>query len=132
MNKTTLEMDLFTGLPMVYIELWNKKKSSYSDLLITLDTRASVTTISADILLRAGHDISSGRINRVTTASGVVYVRELVIDKIRLGTIELNDVLVYAHTFPQESFSSGVLGLNVLSTFDVNFQFSKGLLTLEK
>ena len=45
-----------------------------------------------------------------------------------LENYEINNVQVYAHTFPQESFSSGVLGLNVLSLFDVNMLFSKGLI----
>ena len=47
-----------------------------------------------------------------------------------LDVIEINNVLVYAHTFPQESFASGVLGLNVLSKFDVNLLFSKKLIEL--
>ena len=50
----------------------------------------------------------------------------------RLDTIDLDNVLVYAHTFPQESFSTAVLGLNVLTGFDVNFLFSKGLIELTK
>ena len=39
-------------------------------------------------------------------------------------------MLVYAHSFPQESFATGVLGLNVLSLFDVNLLFSKQLIEL--
>jgi len=50
----------------------------------------------------------------------------LLMTDIKLDTYEINDVLVYAHTFPQESFSTGVLGLNVLSLFYVNLLFSKG------
>ena len=57
-------------------------------------------------------------------------MKEITLDKIRLDTFEIPDVLVYAHTFPQESFSSGVLGLNVLSKFDVNLLFSKKLIEL--
>ena len=83
-----------------------------------------------DVLFRAGYDQKQGHVRRITTASGIEYVKEVFIDKIKLDTIVLNDVLVYAHTFPQESFSSGVLGLNVLSVFDVSFLFSKGLIEL--
>ena len=49
-----------------------------------------------------------------------------------MSDIEIKNILVYAHTFPQESFSSGVLGLNVLSLFDVNMLFSKNLIELKE
>jgi predicted aspartyl protease len=132
MSDAVLKMDLSTGLAMVDIELWNKRKNAYNMFSITVDTGASVTTISTDILFRAGYDITSGTIRRVTTASGIEYVKEVTVEKILLESIELYNVLVYAHTFPQESFSSGVLGLNVLSKFDINMLFSKGLIILTK
>ena len=125
-----LDIDLFSGLLMTDIDLWNNAKNKYSSISIVIDTGASVTTISKDILFRAGYDVSSGASKRITTASGIEYVKEVTVDKIRLGTFEMNDVLVYAHTFPQESFATGVLGLNVLSKFDVNLLFSKQLLEL--
>jgi len=132
MSKYTLQMDMLSGLVMVDIGLWNKKRNAFSKMSITVDTGASVTTISTDILFRAGYDITSGTTKRITTASGIEYVKEIVVGKIRLDSFEMSDVLVYAHTFPQESFSSGVLGLNVLSGFDVNMLFSKGLIELTK
>ena len=127
-----LEMDLFSGILMSDIDLWNKNKGAYSGLSIVIDTGASITTVSTDVLFRAGYDTTTGVIRRITTASGIEYVRELVVEKIRLGSFEVNNVVVYAHTFPQESFSSGVLGLNVLSLFDVNLMFSKSIIELTK
>ena len=132
MNKGTLKINPFSGLIMVDIKIWNKNKSKLDRLPITVDTGASVTTISTDILFQAGYDVTSGRVVRITTASGIEYVKEVYVEKMRLDTIDLDNVLVYAHTFPQESFSTGVLGLNVLTGFDVNFQFSKGLIDLTK
>jgi len=125
-----LKMDLSSGLLMTDIKLWNKLKSAYSTLSIAVDTGASITTISTDILFRAGYDITSGSTRRITTASGIEYVREIIVDKVRLDNYEISDVLVYAHTFPQESFATGVLGLNVLSLFDINLLFSKQLIEL--
>ena len=125
MSIAVLKMDLFSGLLMSDIEIWNKRKNSYSDFSIVIDTGASITTISKDVLFRAGYDVMSGNVVRITTASGVEYVREVFVDKVRLDVIEIDNILVYAHTFPQESFSSGVLGLNVLSLFDVSMLFSK-------
>ena len=66
----------------------------------------------------------------MTTASGVEYVDEMTVDKIKIASYELFDVNVYAHTFPQESFSNGVVGINVLSRFDLNLLFSRGILRL--
>ena len=128
----TLKINLLSSLVMVDIKLWNKKKSAYSKLSITVDTGASVTTISSDILIRAGYDVSQGQTRKITTASGTELVKEITVDKIQLDNILLDNVTVYAHTFPQESFSSGVLGLNILADFDVNFLFSKGIIELTK
>ncbi len=125
MSKIVLDMDLFGGLLMVDVQLWNNKKNSYGKLSITLDTGASMTTLSKDILVRAGYNVMDGAIKRITTASGIEYVKEVTLNKIKVGNYELQDIKVYAHTFPQESFSSGVLGLNVLSNFDVTLLFSK-------
>jgi len=132
MSNITLQMDLYAGLVMTDIRLWNKKKDAYSKISIAVDTGASVTTISKDILFRAGYNIAERNIRRITTASGVEYVQEIYVDKIMLDNLEINNVMVYAHTFPQESFSSGVLGLNVLSGFDVNLLFSKKLIVMTK
>lgn len=125
-----LDIDLLSGLLMIDIDLWNRAKDKYSAMSIVVDTGASVTTVSKDILFRAGYDVMAGVSKRITTASGIEYVKEIIIDRIRLDTYEINDVLVYAHTFPQESFAAGVLGLNVLSLFDVNLLFSKQLIEL--
>ena len=132
MSMGILKINPYSGLLMVDIKIWNENKNKLDRLPITVDTGASVTTISTDVLFQAGYDISSGRVVRITTASGVEYVKEVVIKKMKLDIIDLDNVLVYAHTFPQESFSTGVLGLNVLSCFDVNIQFSKGLISLTK
>ena len=123
-------MDLFSGLVMTDIELWNKSKNQYNVMTIVLDTGAHVTTISKDILFRAGYDIFAGATKRITTASDIEYVKEITVDRIRLGSYEIYDVLVHAHTFQQESFATGVLGLNVLSMFDVNLLFSKHMIEL--
>ena len=131
MNVIKLKIDLSTVL-MTDIKLWDKAKNGYSSLYIAIDTGASVTTISKEILHHAGYDVSTGDIRKFTTASGVEYVRAITLEKIKLDTYEMGNVLVYAHTFPQESFVAGVLGLNVLSEFDVNILFSKGLMELAR
>ena len=81
MNKGTLKINPFSGLIMVDIKIWNKNKSKLDRLPITVDTGASVTTISTDILFQAGYDVTSGRVVRITTASGIEYVKEVLLIK---------------------------------------------------
>ena len=104
----------------------------YRKGLFTFDTGASVTTVSKDILFNLGYDVTNGRVEQITTASGVEYVREVIIEKINFGEFELENVLVYAHTFPEESLTTGVIGLNILSQFDINLLFSKREIFLSK
>ena len=125
-----LPIDLTSGIPMVDVKLWSRVKNTYRSMLITIDTGATVTTISKDILHILGYEAKAKEKKRITTASGIEYVDEMTLDKIKFAGIELCDVDVYAHTFPQESFSSGVIGINILSRFDVCFLFSRGVLTL--
>ena len=130
--KTVLPLTSFRGLMMIDIYVWNKKKSRFDNMFITLDTGASVTTVSNDMLERIGYDTSSGSQKRIITASGIIYVKSISIDKIKIGQFEINNVEVNAHTFPSESYSFGVLGLNVLTMFDINLLFSKKIIEFNK
>jgi len=123
--KTVLDMSHLSDLVMVDVGLWNKAANTFNQMLITVDTGASVTTISTDLLHKLGYNVSSGKQKRIITASSVEYVRSVVIEKMNIGGIELKDIEAYAHTFPESSFSMGVLGLNALRHFDVSFLFSR-------
>ena len=130
--RTVLDMSFLSELVMVNIGLWSKAINDYGHMLITVDTGASVTTISADLLHNLGYDASVGKQKRIITASSVEYVRSVIIDKLNIGGIELSNIEVYAHTFPESSFSMGVLGLNVLRVFDVNLLFSRNEIELTR
>jgi predicted aspartyl protease len=94
-------------------------------MLITYDTGASNTVISKDILFSLGYNFESIEKTRIITASGVEYVEPIILKKFKIGNFALEDVQVYAHTFPEDSFSLGVLGLNVIRQFDTSIIFSK-------
>ena len=128
--KSILNMISISELIMVEFSIWNKCINSYSKMYITIDTGASVTTISADILNKLGYDTTSGSKQRILTASSVEYVKTVTLDKVKLGSFELENIQVYAHTFPESSFSIGVIGLNILKKFDVNFLFSSKTIEL--
>ena len=127
-----LEMHLFGNNLSIQANFWDKSKQKFRKGLFTFDTGASVTTVSKDILHNLGYDVTNGKLEQITTASGIEYVREVSVDRINLGEFELEHVLVYAHTFPEESLTTGVIGLNVLSQFDINMLFSKRQIFLTK
>jgi clan AA aspartic protease (TIGR02281 family) len=115
----------------VTIELWDKKRNKFRDMSILVDTGASVTTISNFILSGIGCT-ETGRAVLITTASGTEQVYAKTISKIKIGTLELNDVDVYAHDFPEGNFSDGVLGMNVLEQFNFRFNLDDNVIELEK
>ena len=49
--RTLMDMVFLSELVMVDVSLWNKAANKYSQMLITVDTGASVTTISTDLHL---------------------------------------------------------------------------------
>jgi len=125
MEKYTLDMHMVGNNMYVYADFWNRRTMRYSKGIFTFDTGASVTTISSDILFNLGYNVTDGNIEQISTASSIEYVRETTIDKIMLENCEIENVKVYAHTFPAAGFSTGVIGLNILSLFDIHLLFSK-------
>jgi clan AA aspartic protease (TIGR02281 family) len=124
-------MDLTGDLLMMEVGLWSRRIDNFKYAFITVDTGASVTTISKEILHQLGYEPMLGDKKRIVTASGIEYVERFNIEKIKLGKIELSNVEVYGHIFPEESFSLGLIGLNVLRQFDIELLFSKKSMTYE-
>ena len=127
-----LDMQKIGNHLSVYVRIWNKLDGKYNIGTLTFDTGASVSTISSEALNDLGYDVVSGKAHRITTASNIEFVKEVTLDRIRLGEYELENVTVYAHTFPDELFTTGVIGLDILSQFDINLLFSKRLIELTK
>ena len=127
-----IKFDLTSNLIMLDMYLWNKRIGKFQNMLITFDTGASNTVISKDILYFLGYEFNNKEKIRITTASGVEYVDLVVIEKIKIGGFLLENVEVYAHNFPESSFSLGVLGLNIMKQFDIEILFSKNELVLSK
>ena len=132
MTAIHLKMHMLGDALYVYVQLFNLNTGKFEPTLLTFDTGASTTTISSDILSKLGYDISSGAKKEIITGSGVEPVREIFVEKIKIAGYELNKVRTYAHNFPDECFSSGVIGLNILSQFDINLLFSKKLIELKR
>ena len=94
--STILDISYVSDLVMIDIDLWNKKTLEYNRMLITVDTGASITTISKDLLHTLGYDVSNGKKTRIITASSVEFVNDVTLEKIRLGNVVIENVKVYA------------------------------------
>ena len=123
MSKCEIKMEPMGNILMLDLELWSKNVNRFRNMMVVFDTGASVTTISKDILYQLGYDVSNCEKARITTASGVAYVDIVKVEKLKIGKFILENIEVYAHTFPEESFSVGVIGLNVISNYRVTLDF---------
>ena len=132
MSRCEIPMEPMGNMLMLDVELWSKKVNRFRNMMVVFDTGASVTTISKDILYQLGYDVSNCEKARITTASGIAYVDVVKLEKLKLGTLTLENVEVYAHTFPEESFSLGVIGLNVISKYRVTLDFKERKIVCEE
>ena len=132
MIKTTIKMDWFGGCLNLPIGVWSSAQGKYRWISLTFDTGASVTTISPEILNLLGYVPIENNKETLTTASGIEYVSRYLLQSIMIGEIELHDIEAYALKFPEESYSIGVVGLNVLRQFDINLMFSRSIIELCK
>lgn len=123
MSKCEIKMEPMGNMVMLDLELWSKRVNRFRNMMVVFDTGASVTTISKDILYQLGYDVSNCEKVRITTASGVAYVDIVRVERLKIGQFILEDIEVYAHTFPEESFSVGVIGLNVIINYRVTLDF---------
>jgi predicted aspartyl protease len=131
--SNSLKMHILGNALYVDVDIWNKYESDFNASFLTFDTGATITTISSTVLESIGYDVSNGTERQITTGSGTATVREITVDKLRLGAnCIIDNVKVYAHNFPDECFTIGVLGLNVLALFDIQLKFSCKLINLAK
>jgi len=130
--KTSIKMELFGGGLYIPVRIWSKAENKYKRISLTLDTGASVTTLSPQIFYALGYEPSTKPKMKLTTASDVTYVSHYTLDAIKLGDIELSNVEAYGLMFQEESFSMGVIGLNVLRQFDIELLFSQKVVQLKQ
>lgn len=116
------------GLIIVQARLWGPKGDTYAQF--ALDTGATITTVSADVLVSIGYDpvAAPGRV-QMTTASGVEYAPRLLIDKIESLDQERTTFPVIAHTLPPSATVDGLLGLDFFRGQELVIDFRNGQIT---
>jgi aspartyl protease family protein len=79
-----------------------------------VDSGATITTIGRETAARAGLEMDQGPGQLVRTGNGLIRVQAARVDRLEIGPIERNRVLVHI----AESDDFAVLGMNYLSTLD--------------
>jgi predicted aspartyl protease len=120
----------------IVVDLLLEAADSRSSLVIpvVLDTGASMTIVSTDIMERLGYDPANPAHDRqrLVTGSGIEYApRSSVRSAVAIGQRVANlDVL--CHDLPSESGVDGLLGLNFLRHFKLTIRFRKGIIDLNR
>jgi len=117
-----LEFVLRNGLMYAYVPFWSLVEKDYLKAFVLIDTGASVTAFGNSALKRLGFRLD-GKKSSVNTASGAVEVREVTVPKILLGSIELNNITVHAHTYLDNFLFDGIIGMNVMGLFNFSVDF---------
>jgi predicted aspartyl protease len=99
---------------------------------VALDTGASATIISTQVLTLIGYDPAAAPHKvQITTGSGVELATRLILDKIEsLGQARLSFPVV-AHTLPPAAAIDGRLGLDFFRNQELTIDFRNGLITLQ-
>ena len=100
---------------------------------MALDTGASLTTIPTEIALTIGcNPAKTRRRTEMVTASGMEYVPVVNIPRMTVLGCELRNIEAACLTLPPQSQVLGLLGLNVLSQFNVLLYFLRRYLEVQR
>ncbi len=118
------------GLIIVQARLWGPTGDTYARL--ALDTGATDTMVRTAILVSIGYDPATSPAHApMMTASGVVLVPLLAVDKIEALGQARTHFPVVAHTLPPSAPVDGVLGLDFFRGQELTVDFRRGIITLK-
>ena len=118
------------GLIVVNVRLFGN--SGEYGARLALDTGASSTFISKEILITIGYDPDSLlKTVNFTTGSGVESAARVTVERVEaLGQERLNFAVI-AHTLPASASIDGVLGLDFLRDRTLTLDFRRGEISLD-
>jgi predicted aspartyl protease len=117
------------GLILIPAEL--EGPSRIVQLRLALDTGATRTLISETLLIHAGYDPSQAQTRvRVTTASGVVWLPQLPVIRVKALGQDRRNFSVLAHTPPPTATFDGLLGLDFFRGQMLTIDFRQGQILL--
>lgn len=114
---------------VVHATLNSKATASF-----VVDTGASYTMISKAMAKQLQIDIEGTHLNTIPfqTVNGIISAPMVTLDSIDVGGIRVKDLTAAVHDAFPDPTVSGLLGLNFLSQFRMDFDSKNDLLHLEK
>jgi len=98
-------------------------------LNMALDTGATFTIVPWDVAERLGYDPAGSRERIIiTTASTIEKAPLIILERMKVLTVEVTNVKVVVHDLPPKSRVDGLPGLSFLKHFDINLYFKNGFL----
>jgi len=126
----TLPFDPRSGLIIIPTRVSGPTRDTI--VRLALDTGATGTAVSLDIMVLLGYDPAAAPDRRqVTTGSGIMFVPRLIVDKIAALGQERHQFPILCHTLPPTATVDGVLGLDFFRTRKLLIDFQLGVVTLE-
>jgi hypothetical protein len=125
-----LDIKIINGLIYTDIALWSVKHNNYNNVSVLIDTGAGTTMFSDAVIKRLGC-ITDDTTTNVRVAGGSLSdVLEITIPRIKLNSIVLTNVYAHSHVCLDEFYFDGILGMNILTRFNVGIDFDDGAISL--
>lgn len=100
-------------------------------LNLALDTGATSTLVSSDIINALGYEVIADKKIRLIMGGGVDYAQQVTVQKLNVADQQVKNLTVTCFNLPQESGLDGLLGLNFLRHFDTEINYSNSTLILK-
>ncbi|MBS0309682.1 MAG: TIGR02281 family clan AA aspartic protease [Proteobacteria bacterium] len=91
-----------------------------------LDTGASTIALPASDAIRLGIDYKKGKVGRTNTANGVTQVYRVMLDTVKIGDIQINQVEAAVH---ESGLPFALLGMSFLSRVEMRNEGGQMMLT---
>jgi len=102
-------------------------RTDFGRLTLIVDTGSSRTLISRfELESMSCNIVSSSKIQRLVTASGIVDAPMFTIDSFFCFGKRIDNFEIVAYDLPRESFVDGLLGMDFMSSFDISISTKNG------
>ncbi len=124
----SFEFDRHAGLILVRALIEGPLEST--TLILAVDTGASHTLLSPEMLVTAGYDIAEGQRIEITTGSRVESATRIVLRKLSALGQERHGLRVVSHALPDRADIDGLLGLDFMRDMKLEIDFREGTISL--
>lgn len=126
----SLKFNPHDSVIVVETKIWGVKLAA--TIRLVFDTGASLVILPWKLATGLGLKIDQTKIIQTTTASTVESAPLISIPKMSVLGEEVKNVDALVKDLPPEAGVDGLLGLSFIKNFQVNIDFKKGVLNLER